>query len=255
MEYKVKLEQFEGPLELLLHLIKESEIDIYDISISLITDQYLAHLELMQELNLDIAGEYLLMAATLTYIKSRTLIPAHKLEEDDELGGEDPKDILIRQLSEYRIYKEASLTLKGRESNALRSFSRFPTLDDQPEKADLLIEVGLFELVKAVTSVMSRLDDKERRLQFKLEVISVKERINEIIIQLEDIDNIAFSELFNDDATKGRVIATFLAILELIRLKVVKAKQATQNAAIVIYKQPKSNNEMHLEFASDDAVY
>src|SRR5690242_19175197 len=160
-EYKVRLEIFEGPLDLLLYLIKRDEIDIYDISLERITRQYLEYLEAFKELNIEVAGEFVVMAANLIYLKSRSLLPADQQPPEEEVEEEDPRWDLIRQLIEYKKFKEAAAQL---ETRALEQQRIFPRVADGvvPEIAALQLgEVGIFQLINAFQTVIKRLDARE----------------------------------------------------------------------------------------------
>ncbi len=238
MAYKIKLDVFEGPLDLLLHLIRESQVDIYDIPISTITEQYLEYLDLMHDLNLEIAGEYLLMAATLTYIKSKTLLPKVESDEDelDEFDGEDPRDMLVQKLIEYKKFKEAALKLREKELDQSQVFTRTPSETDRPDEGDLLHEVSVLELLRSFKKILDRLGDKAKRFNLTLEEISVTDKLNEIMERLESREFVTFDALFENARNRMEVIATFLATLELVRLKLIKAHQSRAGGELLIYK-------------------
>ncbi|MBI5184049.1 MAG: segregation/condensation protein A [Nitrospinae bacterium] len=235
MEYKVKLDIFEGPLALLLLLIKEQKIDIYDIPIALITEQYLEYLELMKTLNLDIVGEFLVMAATLTHIKSKMLLPSHEREDDGEEEGGDPRDELVRRLLEYKKYKEAALGLREKEDYQRGIFTRekgdLPSVDED----DILIEVTIFDLLKAFKRVMKEISFKSY-YEISMDGISVSEKQNYIMDRLNDSSSITFDSLFTVMSQRIEVVATFLALLELIRLKVINIQQLRGCGVIRIFK-------------------
>ncbi len=222
MTYKVKLDVFEGPLDLLLFLIKKEELDIYDIPISKITDQYLEYLELMQMLDLNIAGEFLVMAATLMHIKSRMLLPPEELtpEEQEE---EDPRAELVRRLLEYRQFKEAAGELAKRELTERNVFKRqFPKEAGSEEVQ--YFEASLFDLISAFSKILNKLP-KEIFHEIIKDDFTVEEKIHEIFHRLINEPVLYFTQLFNNSKSKLEVIATFLAILELIRLKEVMVRQ------------------------------
>lgn len=228
MSYEIKLDIFEGPLDLLLYLIRKNEIDIYNIPIALIAEQYVGYLDTMRSLNLDLAGEYLVMAATLTHIKSRMLLPASDNDSEDEEEGEDPRAELVRQLMEYQVYKEAAGFLTGRpllERDVFKLGVFQNELPDAAKNDDFLIEADLFELVEAFRRIIAGLEDK-RELQFSTEKLSLTERMNEIMESLSHKGNISFSELLIGRSNRKLIIYTFLAILELIKLRMVTARQA-----------------------------
>ncbi len=221
----MKLDKFEGPLELLLHLIKKNELDIYDIPISIITNQYLEYIKLMKELNLEIAGEFLVMASTLLQIKSQMLLPS-PVSEDPSLEEEDPRAELIRRLLEYQKYKEAGQILEGMDQTGRDLF--VCRLGDPEEEncaeEEEVIEIELFELIEAFRSVLSSIPP-ERFHEVHNEVISIADRINDILTLLQEKESIRFEELFSDGWTKEDLIASFLALLELTKRKLVKIIQ------------------------------
>ncbi len=223
--YNVKLEQFEGPLDLLLYLIKKNELDICDIPIALITKQYLEYLNLMKELNLEVAGEFLVMASTLIQIKSSMLLPS-KAEDSDCEEGEDPRTELIRRLQEYSRYKEAALQLSERKQLGRDVFARtFSSTEIQPpESTDDPLELELFDLIEAFRRIVIRAPKKSFH-EVSAESISIAERINEILSILQDRNTLAFDDLFDDASDCDYVVATFLALLELCKIKMIKIRQ------------------------------
>jgi segregation and condensation protein A len=234
MAYEIKLDVFEGPLDLLLYLIKKNEIDIYNIPIALITDQYLNYLEIMRSLNLDLAGEYLVLASTLIHLKSRLLLPR---EEDDESDQEDPRVELVQQLLEYRSYKEAALRLDGRLLLERDVFKRAYSLPEMQEKENcdtLDIELNLFDLVAAFQKIVAQLGTEEY-LQIEGEHMSLTDRINEIMYRLTQAGNLVFQDLFDRVADRRMIIYTLLAILELMKLRMIKAYQAGPFGVIRIF--------------------
>ncbi len=236
MSYEIKLDIFEGPLDLLLYLIRKNEIDIYNIPIALITEQYLGYLDLMRSLNLDLAGEYLVLAATLLHIKSRLLLPPVE-NEDQEEEGEDPRAELVQQLLEYRAYKEAALTLEHRPLLERDVFARGAP-SEQPDHAgdddEAMVEVDVFELVEAFRRIVANLD-KTERLAFDTEKISLADRINEIMDQLTEAKQLSFTELLGERTDRRRIVYTFLAILELMKLRMIRAYQAGPFGAIRLF--------------------
>lgn len=235
MSYNIKLEVFEGPLDLLLHLIKEHEVDIYDIPIARITEEYFEYINVMKALNLDIAGEFLVMASTLTYIKSRMLLPKHEQEDDDAEEGVDPREELVAKLIEYKKFKEAAHELKRREFEQSRVFTRTPPETDMPGDGDLLKEVNVFELVKSFKRVLDNYGGPQE-LSVSLEEISVTDKLNEIMERIETVDYLTFDALFETGRTRMEVVATFLALLELMRLKLLKVSQTRLGGEILIYR-------------------
>ncbi len=221
--YQVRLEIFEGPLDLLLHLIHKNEVDIFNIPIALITEQYLEYLKLMKVLNLDVAGEYLLMASTLLYIKSKMLLPTPS--EEDEEEGEDPRAELTRRLLEYQKYKEAASELERRPMLDRDVFIRSASSErDDPEEGERL-EASLFELVEAFRKILERVK-LETFHEVILDRLTVEEKVQEILSLLQkEKRSMAFHLLFPEEASRRVIIITFLAILELVKMKLVRIFQ------------------------------
>jgi segregation and condensation protein A len=214
---------FEGPLDLLLHLIKKNELDIADIPISLITEQYLEYLKLMKVLNLDIAGDYLLMASTLLHIKSKMLLPPPSAEEEEE--GEDPRAELVRRLLEYKKYKEAAAELERRPLLDRDVFVGSIPMEAEASEGEERIEVSLFELLEAFRQVLERAKSKVFH-DVTLERITVEEKMEEILSLLErESRTMAFHLLFPMEAPRRVFIVTFLAILELVKMRRIRLFQ------------------------------
>jgi len=231
MRYEVKLDVFEGPLDLLLYLIKKNEIDIYDIPIAFITEQYLKHLEIMRSLNLDLAGEYLLLTATLLYIKSKMLLPVQDGDEEDE---SDPREELVRQLLEYQAFKEASLNLDKRFLLGRDVFKRGYSAGEEIDRGKRpFMEVGVFELVEVFRTIVSSMVD-ETLMEIDIERISLSDRINEIMERLGREKDLTFTDLLGSGPSRKEIIYTFLAILELMKLRLLRAYQASSFGAIRI---------------------
>jgi len=226
MQYQVKLDIFEGPLDLLLYLIKKNEVDIYDIPMALITGQYLEYLELMKELNLDIAGEFLVMASTLIKIKSQMLLPPVEGEGEGE-DETDPRAELMEHLLEYQRYKEAAHQLVTRELLEKDIFKRPQTEDPGEAKVDgdMLIEASLFDLVDALRKVIERKDLPENIMGVAVEKMTVRDKIVSILRQLKETPQLVFQSLFDPLVTRFEIIVTFLAVLELIRLRAIRVFQ------------------------------
>jgi segregation and condensation protein A len=229
----VRLAVFEGPLDLLLHLIKRNEVEITDIPIAAITDQYLAALEQLPELNLDGAGEYLVMAATLMYIKSRMLLPA----TDDDEPEEDPRTELVQQLMEYQRYREVAVALGERPVLARDVFAARGEAPEPPLPGEAVAppvrEASLGDLLEALREVLVRLRPP-RAHEVSRERISMRECVERILASFALAEETEFGELFPEEADRARVIITFLALLELIRLKVVRAQQSEGFGPIVL---------------------
>ncbi|HEX7410316.1 MAG TPA: segregation/condensation protein A [Candidatus Binatia bacterium] len=232
--YRVSLPVFEGPLDLLLHLIKKSEVEIVDIPIATITEQYLAYLEVMRGLSLDVAGEFLVMAATLTLIKSRMLLPPSEEEEEEEEA--DPRADLVRQLLEYQRYREAALALSERPLLQRDVFAREPVMDAQEtgEPGELpLLKVTVWELLDAFRSVLKRLRP-EAVHEIVTERISLRDRVRTMLQALSVARSLDFDSLFDEDASRFDVIITFLALLELMKMGAARATQEERYGRIVI---------------------
>jgi segregation and condensation protein A len=230
--YHVRLEKiFEGPMDLLIHLIKKNDLDIYDIPIALITDQYLEYLELMKTLNIDYAGDFLLMASTLAQIKSRMLLPTH---DDDE--EEDPMQEITRPLLEYLQMKSAADQLAERNLLGDKTFARHTDLKEFSKPSeDEFIKIGLFELIDAFQKILERIPG-DHRVELTADEISVKDKISQIVETLETKASITFLELFSDNPLKREVIITFLAILEMVRLALIRIVQNVKTGIIrIIY--------------------
>lgn len=234
-QYTVKLDNFEGPLDLLLYLVRKNEIDIEHIPIVTIAQQYLEYLDLMKALNLEIAGDFLVMASTLLYLKSRALLPSTEDEavEDDQPTLEDLK----RQLLEYQQYKEAARHLKEQnilEKDVFTRGSPEPFISDGSEL--VLQEASLFDLIAALQKVFQRTGNRSDLMELTAEEISVKDKINELLDRLQACDgHLLFDSLFPPQATRLEIIAMFLALLELIRIQAIKIYQNSPFSAIYIY--------------------
>jgi len=230
--YRVQLDEiFEGPMDLLVHLIRKNELDIYDIPIALITEQYLQYLEWMQAMNIDFAGDFLLMASTLTQLKSRMLLPVHEGEDEEE----DVLQEITRPLVEYLQMKSAADQLVERNLLGENTFIRKPDRGEFLTGADdEYIKIGLFELIDAFQKILERIPD-DHRVDMRADEISVKDRITQIIDILETKKSITFIELFSDDPDKNEIIVTFLAILEMVKLMLVRIVQHLQTGVIRIF--------------------
>ena len=235
MNYTVKLDIFEGPLDLLLYLIRKNEVDIYDIPIALITEQYLEYLDLMTVLNLDIAGDFLVMAATLAKIKSKMLLPPSVDSEEGE-EEDDPRAELMEHLLEYQQYKEVADRLKNRELLEKDIFTRTQIEEHIPEldKNSAVIEASLFDLVDALKKVIERKDLPGNLMEVAVEKISVREKIGEILSTVKKNQQIIFQSLFDGLSTKYEIVVAFLALLELMRLRAIKVFQVHPHGEIRI---------------------
>ncbi len=229
--YTVRLEVFEGPLDLLLHLIRRNQVDIYDIPIATITDQYLDYLNMMRTLNLDVAGEFLLMAATLLHIKSKILLPSPAEEEEEE--GEDPRAELVNRLLEYQKYKEAAARLHERDILDRDTFVQ--GYQGEGSEDGGLVEVGVFELIEALRDVLNR-SSLEATYDITLDRITIEERIAQILEAVRsEGSGLLFSSLFPGASSKEDIIISFLAILELIKMRMIKVYQRAPFGPIEIF--------------------
>ncbi|MGZ8938443.1 MAG: segregation and condensation protein A [Limisphaerales bacterium] len=236
-ENKVQLEIFEGPLDLLLYLVKKEEVDIYEVNLTKIATQFIEYVELMKELDLDIAGEFLVMAATLMYIKSRELLPKNQqVEVTDEEEEEDPRWELIRQLVEYKKFKDAAAQLQERELLQEQIYARIPGKPEftVEQPTNVRPEVSIFDLVNAVSTILKRFGQREQTRDVFEEQWSVSEKIELVANLLRERPRMKFSELFESAASRSEVVVTFLALLELIRMKQLRIEQREPFAEIEI---------------------
>lgn len=237
--YLVSLDVFEGPLDLLLHLIRKHELDIFDIPISFVTRKYLEYLEVMKDLNLNLAAEYLEMAAHLAYVKSKMMLPEQQNEDDDDLleDGPDPREELVRQLLEYQKYKTAADDLIHRPQHGRDVFARDPGRLVCDEERDLA-SPGLFSLMEALKQILEKVDYDEnnpyKNNEIVISQISITARIHEIMDILFARNRVPFSELFAGCYVKSDIITSFLAILEMTKLNLAKVHQAEPNSEIHI---------------------
>ena len=244
--YKVKLDSFEGPLDLLIHLIRKNEVNIYDIPIALITEHYLSYLALMQELNLDVAGEFLVMASTLIHIKSRTLLPRPDPTQEDE-PEEDPREALVRRLLEHQKYKAAAELLHERETLRSAQFMRPDSAVSEAagDEYEPEIEVDLFSLIAAFKNVLERAS-RRPHMVLPPEEIPIETRIQQLLARLSESEACGFEDLFADgNGSRGFMIVTFLALLEMIRLKLVRVFQSGGSGAIRVYKRARPTDAPH----------
>src|SRR5262245_27989961 len=245
--YQVKLDAFEGPLDLLLHLIRTNEVNIYDIPIALITEQYLGYIALMQDLNLDVAGEFLVMAATLIHIKSRTLLPRPDPEQLEGGPEEDPREALVRRLLEHQKYKAAAGLLHDRETLRGAQFMRpdASVAEVAGEDYEPELEVDLFSLLAAFKGVLERAS-RRPRMVLPPEQMSIEDRIRQVLGRLSETEACGFEDLFSDgDGSRPFMIVTFLAMLEMIRLKLIRVFQSGSMGAIRVYKRARPADAPH----------
>ena len=236
---KIKIPVFEGPFDLLLHLIREHKIDIYDIPISLITSQYLEYIEIMKELNLEIAGDFLVMAATLIQIKSRMLLPPDEEAPSEE--QEDPRRQLVQRLLEYQSYKEAALDFRTKEDEWLKVFHREP-LSDEDEGELYLFDLSLFDLLDAFRKILDKAPSEIASIT--KETLTVKNRMSMIMEIIEEHEAVRFEDLFKEGITRIHLIVTFLALLELIRLGLARAYQEREFGNIWVINPAKQSSTL-----------
>lgn len=252
--YAIQLDNFEGPLDLLLHLIKKNEMNLHDIPMAAITRQYLEILDAMKILNLDVASEFLLMAATLVHIKSKLLLP--KIVEDEEEGDEeDPRAELVRRLLEYQKYKEVSQVLESRPQLGRDLFARAAPEPEVLEETDSeFVAVGLFDLLEALQEVL-RVSPEPLTHDIDLEQLSVTDRINTILSRLQGRESLAFLDLFEGGIQRKEMIVSFLALLELVKLRMVRFMQNTRHGAIWLFPTVPLDDNENLDVGDDSLGY
>ena len=248
MDYKVQFDVFEGPMDLLLYLVRKQEVDIYQVNLTQLATEFIQYVEFMRELDLDVAGEFVVMAATLMYIKSKELLPKDKqvlLEEDDE--GQDPRWELIRQLVEYKKFKDAAAQLKEKEIEQESIFVRQapkPNFKLMETREAPRPDVSVFDLVKAVGTILQRIEDKEGQTrEIQADTWSVSQKIEMFRKRAQTQKRFKFSELFEDDRTRQEVVVTFLALLEMIRMKQLQAVQPSPFEEIEIQSAQASDEQ------------
>jgi len=244
--FPVKLENFEGPLDLLLHLIKKNEVSIQDIPIALITAQYLDAIALMQDLDLDVAGEFIVMAATLIHIKSKMLLPRPETAAGVQGEEEDPRDALVRRLIEHQKFKAAAELLHEREelrsAQWLRPDERVAAMAGDELEPE--IEVDLFSLMTAFQAIVERAKHRPK-VYLPTEEVPVEVRIEQLLERLSETEACGFDDLFADVDDRPGLILTFLALLEMIRLKLVRVFQAGSFGPIRVYKRARPADAPH----------
>lgn len=257
--YEVKLELFEGPLDLLLYLVNKSEVNIVDISVSEVVAQYLEYLDLLRECNINVAAEYLHMAATLVRLKARELLPPGEGEEagQDEDGIYN-RDQLIAQLLEYKKFKEAANTLRSFEAEQYGAFTRgvADVVEHEPAEKDIdLGNVGIFDLLAAFKKVLERSDSsEEKRHLVEIEVVKIDERIERIIGMLCDESEVPFEALFEEDTRKIVIVVTFMAILELVKMQEIAFRQEENFGPIFVVRREKEPNGEDDEMENEPAA-
>ncbi|MFD1018546.1 segregation/condensation protein A [Thalassobacillus hwangdonensis] len=239
--YQVKVDAFEGPLDLLLHLINRYEIDIYDIPVATITEQYMAYIHTMQVLELDVASEYLVMAATLLAIKSQMLLPKQPVEfEDEDELEEDPREELMRRLIEYRKYKEAAASLKDKEQTANHVYTRQPsTLEEYMEEKPKVTpgEASIYDMLGALSKLFQRKQwEKPAETKVQRDEIPIQTRMEEIMKQIDvNTKGVGFFTLF-PEKTRSHIVVTFMAILELMKINRLTCVQNNHFDELIVYK-------------------
>ena len=231
MNYRVKLDVFEGPLDLLLYLIRKEELDICNVSVAQITDQYLEYIHLMQVLDLEVAGEFILMAATIIHIKSKMLLPEEEVEEEEE----DLEESLVQQLLEYKKYKEAASSLQRMELEQQDIFNRLPAEAEYDEEGENLLDVSLFDLIGALSRVLENLEGEPVE-EIVRDESTVKEKIEFILDMLLKEETVKFANLFEDVRLKTEAVVTFLALLELVKIQKVKIGKAGRFGEIILHR-------------------
>ncbi len=228
----VKVQLFEGPLDLLLHLIKKNEVDIYDIPIARITEQYIEYLEFMKVLNLQFAGEYLVIAAELSLIKSKMLLPKPVIEEEEE----DPRAELVRRLIEYQVYKDAATELVSGDVLGRDVFKReyIDTAFEETEEVEM-VPVDLWALIEAFREFYKRRSYLwAEEVSFEIEAVSIEEKIEQVLIRLQESPRMLFEDFFDDCSSKFDLVITFLALLELSRTDNIEVVQESPESSILI---------------------
>jgi len=240
-EYEVKLSLFEGPLDLLLYLVNKAEVDIVQIPVAQIAEQYLQYLDLMRELNIDIAAEYLYMASTLIRLKARELLPPAEGEKIEEEEGIFNKQQLIDQLLEYKKYKEAAFALRHNEAEQIGCFTRGaadePCLEAQADDGCFIGTITVFDLLTAFKRILERTVDNKNYHIINADNVKIDDRIERVLSVLSDVGEMRFEELFTDDTRKIVLVVTFMAILELIKMGEIYFRQEEQFGAIFVKRK------------------
>lgn len=259
-DYKVALDAFEGPMDLLLHLIRKEEVDIYDIPVGRITGQYLAYLDRMRALDINVAGEFIVMAATLMLIKSRMLLPVDERADaaDDTTEALDPRLDLVRQLVEYKRYKDAANTFARREVLRAATYPKGAAPDQLPPDVEAatkkLGDIGTLELMEAFKRVLERAKETVSFGHLKMMRWSVPDKINAILGRIATQQHIRFDTLFPEAAPKGEIIVTFVALLELLRLRHLTVTQTENFGDLYIDAIPEGTPDAHLPLPAFDEL-
>lgn len=235
-DYKVRLDIFEGPLDLLLYLIKKDEIDIYNVSIERITSQYLAYIDTFKMLNIELASEFIVMAANLMYIKSRTLLPVSQQPPEEDAEEDDPRWELIRQLVEYKKFKDAAQFLQVRDNEGTEFYAATPELPDLSAPANAPLQLGIFDLIRAFQKVLKRFEDAHSLREIVDDRWTVSDKIDFLLATVPVGGRMKFEELFNEASSRSEVIVTFLAVLELIKLHFLEIEQTKTLGEIAVLR-------------------
>ncbi len=235
-DYKVRLEIFEGPLDLLLYLIKKEEIDIYNVSLERITRQYLDYIDTFKALNIELASEFIVMAANLMYIKSRELLPKEVQPPDEEADEDDPRWELIRQLVEYKKFKEAAQFLGVQEVKSDELFVTTPEMPDLDAPVETMGQVGIFDLIRAFQRILKRFENTSDFREIVNDRYTVADKIEHLLDIVPAGSRVRFEELFSSAASRGEVIVTFLAMLELIKLNHLQVEQEQLLGEIIVVR-------------------
>jgi segregation and condensation protein A len=252
-DYKVRLEIFEGPLDLLLYLIKKDEIGIYDVSIERITSQYLAYIDTFKALNIELASEFIVMAANLMYLKSRELLPKDLQPPDAEAEEDDPRWELIRQLVEYKKFKDAAQFLGVRDVEGAEFFATTPETPDLSAPVEGMPQVGIFDLIRAFQKVLKRFEDVHTLREIVDDRWTVSDKIDHLLETLPIGGRVRFEELFNEATSRSEVIVTFLAMLELMKLHFLEVEQTGVLGEIVVVRPADRVNDMTAPLPSEMA--
>ncbi len=247
-DYKVRLEIFEGPLDLLLYLIKKDEVDIQSVSIERITRQYLEYINTFKLLNIDLASEFIVMAANLMYLKSRTLLPRVEQPPEEDAEEDDPRWELIRQLIEYKKFKDAAGFLAQRAIEQEGRYAHVPDTSDKPEEAPApLAEINIFDLIRAFQNVLKRFEESHDFGDILDDRFTVSDKIDFLMGEFSPGDSRNFEELFQSATTKAEVIVTFLALLELMKLNQFVVRQNSLLGSITIERRDPVAESHHAE--------
>jgi segregation and condensation protein A len=248
MNYKIRLDIFEGPLDLLLYLIRKNDLDITEVAISEVTEQYLSYIDMMKMLDLDVVGDFLVMAATLMQIKSRVLLPRDP--EGIQSANEDPRDELVRRLNEYKRFKEIAEDLQEKELVRRDLFSRSVCEEDRQkireDSREVVVDSSLFDLISALSEALRKAPDNTVH-EIAKEEYTVEQKIHDILHRLLDRDGLVLQQLFREAGSRSEMIVTFLAVLELIRLKEVKVVQLQSFGDIEILRNKENMQPLPAE--------